>query len=57
MAKVVKNANTVSKKKKFKDPYGMFKGSTISEKDIDEVTSMWDKKVDELVRDLASEKR
>lgn len=48
MAKAVKKANTISKRKKFKDPYGMFKDSTISEKDIEEVTSMWDKAVDKI---------
>lgn len=31
-----------------KSPYGMFKSKT-SEKDIENITSMWDKAVDELV--------
>lgn len=35
-------------KKKVQNPYGIFKGSIITEKDIDEVTSSWDKIIDEL---------
>ena len=53
MAKAVKKTNVVSKNKNHKDPYGVFKSSTISEKDIDEVVSSWDKKVDELVEGMA----
>lgn len=48
MDKIIKKTNPVPENKKQKDPYGMFKGSTISEKDIDEVTSMWDKAVDKI---------
>jgi len=36
-----------SGKKKYKDPYGMFAGATISEKDIKEVTDSWMKTVNE----------
>lgn len=35
-------------KKKNKDPYGIFNASKIADKDIDEVTSSWDKIVNEL---------
>jgi antitoxin component of RelBE/YafQ-DinJ toxin-antitoxin module len=35
-------------KKNYKDPYGIFKDSKITEKDIDDVTSSWDKIIDEL---------
>lgn len=35
-------------KKNFKTPYGIFKDSKITDKDIDEVTSSWDKIVNEL---------
>ena len=55
MAKVVSKTSTVSSNKD-EGPYGIFKDSTISEKDIDEVISMWDKKVDELVEELKQEK-
>lgn len=34
--------------KKYQDPYGIFKASKITDKDIDEVTSSWDKIIDEL---------
>lgn len=39
-----------SKKARIKPelPYGIFKNANISEKDIDEVTSSWDKIIDEL---------
>ena len=56
MNKKASSVNTIFKENKFKNSYGMFKDSTISEKDIDEVISMWDKKVDELVEELKQEK-
>ena len=43
--------------KKFKDPYGILKGSTISEKEIKEITSSLDKVVDELVQSIKPQKR
>ncbi len=36
------------KSSQFKSPYGIFKDSKITDKDIDEVTSSWDKIVNEL---------
>ena len=48
MTKTIKKLSVASKNKKQKDPYGIFKDSIISEKDIDEVTSMWDKAVDKI---------
>ena len=35
-------------KKKSQDPWGIFKNAKISDKDINEVTSSWDKIIDEL---------
>ena len=35
-------------KRNFKDPYGIFAGSTISEKEIDKVTKSWMKTIDEI---------
>jgi len=57
MVKIVNKVEAVSKKKKFKNPYGIFKGLTILEKDIKEVTSSWDKVVDELVQSVKPQKR
>lgn len=37
-------------KAKRSSPYGMFKGRKMSESEIDEITSMWDKAVDELAK-------
>lgn len=45
-----------SKMKKFVDPFGSTKGVDITEEDINEVTSMWDKNVNELIDELAKEK-
>jgi hypothetical protein len=45
---VQKKSISFGNKKNHKDPYGMFAGSSISEKDIDEVTNSWMKVVDEL---------
>ncbi len=56
MVKMVGKGNTVSKNKKAKNPYGIFKGSTISKKDIDAVIFNWDKVVDELVETSTSKK-
>ena len=36
------------KKKKFTDPYGMFKGAKITNKDIEEVENSWMKVLDEI---------
>lgn len=38
--------------KKYKSPYGIFKGSEITEEDINEVTSSLDKTVDEIAKTL-----
>jgi addiction module RelB/DinJ family antitoxin len=38
-----KSVSFGNKLKKFRDPYGIFKGAEIAEKDINEVTSSWDK--------------
>ena len=45
---VQKKSISFGSKKTYKDPYGMFAGSSISEKDIDKVTNSWMKVVDEL---------
>lgn len=37
-----KSVSFGKKNTKFKDPYGIFKGAEITEKDINEVTSSWD---------------
>lgn len=56
MTKMPKDVNLVSRKKNHKDPYGIFKGSRITEKDINEVTSSLDKVVDELVQSIKPQK-
>jgi len=38
-----KSVSFGNKLKKFKNPYAIFKGAEITEKDINEVTSSWDK--------------
>jgi antitoxin component of RelBE/YafQ-DinJ toxin-antitoxin module len=43
-----KSASFGGNEKKYKDPYGIFKASKITDKDIEEVTSSWDKIIDEL---------
>lgn len=57
MTKMPKDVNLVSRKRKYKDPYGILKGPAISEKDIKEITSSLDKVVDELVQSLKPQKR
>lgn len=43
-----KSASFGENTKKYQDPYGMFKGSTITDKDIDEITKSWMKTIDEI---------
>jgi len=38
---------TMNKKVK-KTPYGIFKGATITEKEIDEITHSWNRIIDEI---------
>lgn len=39
-------------KKKFKDPYGMFSDTTITDEDIDEVIAGWDRHLDKMLNEL-----
>lgn len=45
---VQKKTISFGEKKSIRTPYGIFKDSKITDKDIDEVTSSWDKIVNEL---------
>ena len=44
-----KSASFGETKKKYKDPYGMFAGEEISEKEIKNITNDWMKTIDEIV--------